>query len=81
MSNKVRIELNSKGIGALLRSQEMEAVVSVSANVVAGRASGKYNVEIIHAQTRVIATVEAADAKTRRENLKNNTLLKAIGGG
>lgn len=80
MPSKIRIELNTKGIGELLKSQEMAALVEDRAQAVAGRADGNYNVGTVHAQTRVIATVEAADSKTRRQNLKNNTLLKALGG-
>ena len=80
MPNNVRIELNTKGVGELLKSKEMEALVEEKAQAVAGRAEGDYNVNTVRAQTRVIATVEAADYSTRRQNLKNNTLLKALGG-
>lgn len=79
--SKVKFELNTKGVGQLLKSDEMKAVLESAANTVAGRAGGSYEVKTVKAQTRVIATVEAADKETRRDNLKNNTLLKAMGGG
>lgn len=79
--SKVKFELNTKGVGQLLKSDEMKAVLESAANTVASRAGGGYEVKTIKAQTRVIATVAAADKETRRDNLKNNTLLKALGGG
>ena len=79
--SKVKFELNTKGVAQLLKSDEMTALLENAAQAVAGRAGGSYEVRTIKAQTRVIATVEAADRETRKDNLNNNTLLKALGGG
>jgi hypothetical protein len=68
-----------KGFREFLKSDGVRDLVEENAAAVAARASGNYKTEVIKAGTRYIATVEAADKKTRRENYKKNTLLKALG--
>lgn len=80
MSN-VTIKLNSSEIQKFLKDEAVRNLVADEANKVAAKASGEYKVSTITSGTRCIATVEAADPATRKDNYKNNTLLKAIGGG
>jgi len=80
MSNKVEIVLNSAGIRELLKSAEIEAVCKEQAEAVAGRAGDGYTVDTYVGKTRVNAMVTADTYAARRDNLKNNTLLKALGG-
>ena len=75
---KVRIELNSPGIRALLRSPEMQAVLKDRADPVKDRCGDGY--ESYVAPTRAVAVVETASRKAYDDNSANNTLLKAVSG-
>lgn len=77
--SKVEFKANRKGFLEFLKSEPVKNLVEEKAAAVAARASGNYRTEAIKAGTRYIATVEAADQKTRQENYKKNNLLKALG--
>ena len=77
--SKVKIELNSPGIRALLRSPEMQAVLKDRADTVKDRCGDGY--ESYVAPTRAVAVVETASRKAYDDNSANNTLLKAVSGG
>ena len=74
----VRIELNSEGVKELLRSAEMMQICRNAAQQIAGNAGDGYEVSTYTGRTRVNASVYTATAKAMRDNLKNNTLLKAV---
>ena len=76
----VRIELNEAGVRELLQSAEMEALCTELARGIAGRAGDGYTVDSRVGRTRVNARVTIATAEAARDNLKNNTLLKAVRG-
>ena len=78
MAEKFRIELNSEGVRELLKSAEMEAICREQANAIAARAGDGYTVSTYSGRTRVNASVITATSKAARDNLKNNTLLKAV---
>lgn len=80
MSKNVEIVLNGAGIRELLKSAEIEAVCKEQADAVASRAGDGYTVDTHVGKTRVNAMVTADTYAARRDNLKNNTLLKALGG-
>ena len=75
---KVEIELNSEGVKELLQSAEMMAICQEHANAIAGRAGNGYGVSTYTGRTRVNASVYCATEEAYRDNLKNNTLLKAV---
>ena len=74
----VRIELIPEGVKELLQSPEMEAGCLSHAQAIAGRAGDGYTVDSRVGRTRVNARVTATTAQARKDNLKNNTLLKAV---
>ena len=74
----VQIELNAAGVRELLQSPEMEAVCLQYAQAIAGRAGDGYTVDSRVGRNRVNARVTASSEKARKDNLKNNTLLKAM---
>ena len=75
----VRVELNSEGVRSLLKSGEMAAICRSHAQAIANRAGGTgYMVTTYTGRTRVNASVITATAEAARDNLKNNTLLKAV---
>ena len=79
MSN-YRIELNYAGVGELLKSQEIADTVKEVAEQVAARAGDGYATDVYQAGTRVIASVYTETEEAMKDNLENNTLLKAVSG-
>ncbi len=75
----VRIELNSAGVRELLKSAEIESACRAQAEAIAARAGGGDEVTTYTGKPRVNASVHAATKEAYRDNLKNNTLLKAVG--
>ena len=75
---KVQVELNSEGVRELLRSPEMAAICQAQARAIAGRAGSGYSVSTYTGTSRVNASVMAETQEAIRDNLKNNTLLKAV---
>lgn len=80
MSKRVEIELNSAGIRELLKSYEIKSYCEELARGVAGRAGDGYAVDSMVGKTRANASVYADTKEANRDNMKNNTLLKALGG-
>lgn len=83
MAKKIKIELNSEGVREMLRSPEMKDICTELAQGIAQRANGTgadggYAVSGHTGATRVNASVYCATKEALRDNLKNNTLLKAV---
>ncbi|MEA4965387.1 MAG: hypothetical protein VB055_06160 [Oscillospiraceae bacterium] len=79
MSSKVKVMLNRDAVRELLRSDPVESMCKELADGIASRAGGGYAVDTRKGKNRANATVSAASAAAARDNLKNNTLLKAMG--
>ena len=77
--SKVKIELNDAGFIELLKSQEITDAVKEVADQVAARAGDGYATDVYQAGTRVIASVYPETEEAMKDNLENNTLLKAVG--
>lgn len=75
MSN-VKIVLNSSGIRALLRSEEMAAVVEGHAAAIASRCGDGYAHDRKLMPGRVIASAYTETRQAEADNLQNNTLLR-----
>ena len=80
MSGKIKVELNSEAVRSLLQSSEMKTICQNLANGIASRAGSGYEVSTYTGKTRVNASVIAATSAAKRDNMKNNTLLKAVRG-
>ena len=78
MAEKIKIELNSGGIGELLKSSEVDAFLQETASGVRQSCGAGYETDSYHAGSRVIASVFTANSKAAKDNLQNNTLLKAV---
>lgn len=78
MSDKVRIELNSEGVRELLRSPGIAAACQAQASAIAGRAGEGYRVSTYIGVNRANASVITETDAAIRDNMKNNTLLKAV---
>lgn len=78
MATKYRIKLISKGVRDLLKSEEIRSNVYHAASKVKNNAGTGYEIGQYTAKTRTVMTVYAGNDEARRDNLKNNTLLKAL---
>ena len=78
---KVKVKINYRGVGELLRSDEVRTVVNEYAESVMGRLPSGYEMESSQTEQRVKAKISAATIPAQIDNSQNNTLLKALGGG
>lgn len=77
----VRVTLNKKGVRELLRSAEMMQICAEHANRALQSLGDGYEVTTRTGKNRVNAEVRANTRRTLIDNARNNTILKAIGGG
>lgn len=79
MSNsKFKFELDREGVGQLLKSTEMQAVLIEYASAVQNRAGNDYSVYV--GRTRANVSVMTGNDNAVQDNYENNTLLKSLGG-
>ncbi len=79
--SKVKIVLNRDGVRSLLRSAEMQAICEQHASNARSKLGDGYEVSTFVGKNRCNASVKAVSKKARKENMKDNTILKAIGSG
>ncbi len=75
---KTKIELISAGVRAMLRSTEMQSLLAERASEIANAAGDGYETDIYVGRNRANAGVFASTDEAMRDNLKNNSLLKAV---
>ena len=80
---KVRVELNKQGVIELFKSSEVQGWLGECAKHTAELANGmsgeEYKSDVHNASFTAIANVYADTPETARDNIKNNTLAKALG--
>ena len=74
----VKIELNSEGVRALLRSQEMRQICEEHAQETLSGCGDGYEADSYVGVNRVNAMVFASTQEAVKDNLKNNTILRAL---
>lgn len=77
MSRKV-FELNYAGVSELLKGREMQNLLAEKASEIQNRCGDGYEHDVYVGKTRANAMVRADTFKAKRDNLKNNTILKAV---
>lgn len=77
--DKFRFELNSAGVKDLLKSDDMQSALSGYASRVQAIAGSDYSTSVHVGKNRSNVSVYARTKKAKKDNLKNNTLLKALG--
>lgn len=77
---KVRVELNREGVRELLRSQEMMNICSEYANNALNNLGNGYEVTTHTGSNRVNAEIAAVTYAAKSENLKTNSIVKAVFG-
>lgn len=76
--SKLTVKLNSSGVRQMLRSPEMEALLKERAqNIVSGLGEG-YDSTTYSGKNRANASIRATSWAAYRNELKNNTILKAL---
>lgn len=78
MSNKKGFELNRAGVAELLKSDAMQKVLTDKATGIRNRCGDGYEQDIYVGQNRANAMVSATTYRAKRDNMKNNTILKAV---
>ena len=77
--NKVHFELNLAGLNELMKSAEMQSILSSAGEAVAAQAgSGDYGSRVHIASFCAICNVYPDSAEAARENYRDNTLLRAL---
>lgn len=76
----VKIVLNREGVRELLRSSEMMAICEERANKALSQLGEGYTVTTMTGTNRVNASVYAESYAAKKENLENNTIMKALRG-
>lgn len=76
---KLKFELNTAGVGELLKSAEMQNVLNGYASAAASRLGAGYETETFVGFDRAHVIVKAASPEAIKENSENNTILKEVG--
>jgi hypothetical protein len=74
-----KFKLNSEGVREMLRSQEILEACRSEADRIAATAGDGYEVSEYTGTNRVNVSVGAVTQEAIKDNLENNTLLKAAG--
>ena len=77
--SKVKFVLNPAGVREILQSPEIAATVKEYTRQVQARAGDGYEMSVMTVN-RSVGRVTAETKEAKRDNSKNNTLLKALGG-
>lgn len=80
MSKAYQIKVNYAGVGELLKSDEMAALMQEYAQQTQQKAGDGYATDVFYGNSRVMASVYTETQEAAKDNLENNTLLKALGG-
>ena len=75
-----KFELNTAGVRELLQSSEMMSICEQYANNAVAALGDGYEMSTYVGKTRVNASVMAVSYAAKKENLENNSILKAVGG-
>jgi len=78
--SKFKFVLNRAGVRQLMQSEEMQNILKEYATGIRNRCGEGYEQDIYIGKNRANAMVWADSIKAKRENLKHNTILKAVRG-
>lgn len=78
--SKEKFQLNRKGVAELMKSKEMQGILTEYASGVKNRCGDGYTQDIYIGKNRANAMVSAETREALSDNIKNNTILKAVRG-
>lgn len=76
--SKIKFKLNRQGVAGLMKSAAMQEVLNEYATGIRNRCGDGYAQDIYVGKNRANAMVRAETYQAKRDNLKNNTILKAV---
>lgn len=76
--SKVKVKLNRKGVSDLMKSAEIQTVLKEYATGIKNRCGEGYEQDIHVGKNRANAMVSATTYQAKADNMKNNTILKAV---
>ena len=76
---KVKIELNSSGIQALLKSSEIISALKEPAESIRVTLGDKFETDTHIGKTRANVSVFTTDPEAMEMNMENNAMIKAVG--
>lgn len=71
-------KLNRSGVSSLMKSTEMQELLKEKASAVKQRCGHGYSQDLYVGKNRANAMVFAETYEAKRDNKKNNTILKAV---
>jgi hypothetical protein len=74
----MQFKLNHKGVSELMKSEEIQEVLKGYATNIRDRCGNGYEQDMHVGKNRANAMVSATTYQAKSDNLKNNTLLKAV---
>lgn len=74
----VKIVLNKEGVRALLKSPEVEKMCMDIANQTVAKCGEGYEAQVRHYPERTAAAILPMTYQAKKDNLENNTILKAL---
>lgn len=75
---KSKFTLNRAGVASLMKSDAMQEILKEKATSIRSRCGDGYTQDVFVGKNRANATVSAETYEAKRDNSKNNTLLKAV---
>lgn len=76
--SKMQFKLNRKGVSELMKSAEMQEVLRDYATGIKNRCGDGYEQDMHVGKNRANAMVSATTYQAKADNLRNNTILKAV---
>lgn len=75
---RIKVVLNRAAVREMLKSPEMEAICKERAVAALQSLGDGYTVNTFQGKNRVNAEIAAESFQARKENMENNTILKAL---
>lgn len=75
---KLEFKLNRKGVSELMKSPDMQEVLKDYATGIRNRCGDGYEQDMYVGRNRANAMVRANTHQAKADNMRNNTLLKAV---
>ena len=76
--SKVKVKLNKAGVRALMQSNEMQVILKNIADNALNSLGEGYKSDLRVGKNRANAMVYADTYKAKKDNLENNSILKAV---
>lgn len=76
--SKLKFELNKAGVRALMQSEEMQSILNEKASNAISKLGPGYEKDSHVGKNRANAMVYAETYQAKKDNLRNNSILKAV---